>query len=134
LGDVVLAVLAEVGAVRVDDRGGVVEDAGLLLLVHRQYEDDAVLLRKCLEPLDDRPVGDLLGVLVERRVLDLAEVGPVEQLLEAQDLSTLGGRVAHRLLVHPDHRLLVARPGGLEDRGTDHSAHRDLRSLGVRGA
>ena len=82
--------------------------------------------------LDDGAVRDLFGVLVERLVLDLAEVRPVEQLLEAQDLSTLRGRVPGRLLVYLDHRLLVARPRGLEEGGTDHSAHRDLRSLGVR--
>src|SRR3954470_10689007 len=132
LGDVVLAVLAEVRAVRVEHGGGVVEDAGLLLLVHRQDEDDALFLGQRLESLDDGAVRNLLGVLVERLVLDLAEVRPVEQLLEAQDLSTLRGRVPGRLLVYLDHRLLVARPRGLEEGGTNHSAHRDLRSLGVR--
>ncbi len=129
-----LAVLAEVGAVGVDHGGRVVEDAGLLLLVHRQHEDDVQFPGERLEALDDRTVGDPLGVLVERRVLDLAEVRSVEQLLEAQDLSALGGRVADRLLVDLDHRFLVAGPGRLEDGGTDHWAHRDLRSLGVRGA
>ncbi len=81
-----LAVLAEVGAVRVDHGGGVVEDAGLFLLVHRQHEDDAQFAGERLEAPDDGSLGDPLGVLVERRVLDLAEVGSVEQLLEAQDL------------------------------------------------
>ncbi len=127
LGDVGLAVLAEVGAVRVDHGRGVVEDSRLLLLVHRQDQDDAQFAGECLEALDGRTLGDPLGVLVEGLVLDLAEVGAVEQLLEAEDLGALRGGVAGRLLVHLDHGFLVAGPGGLEEGGTDHSAHRDLR-------
>src|SRR3954451_13249726 len=44
LRDVVLAVLAEVGAVRVDHRGRVVVDARLLLLVHRHDQHHVVLV------------------------------------------------------------------------------------------
>ena len=43
--DVVLAVLAEIGAVGVVDRGGVVVDAGLLALVDRHDHRHLVLLR-----------------------------------------------------------------------------------------
>src|ERR1700761_945324 len=80
--EVVLAVLAEVGPVGVDHRGRVVEKARLLKLVHREDHDHAELGRELREALGDR-AGHRLGVLVELRVLHLAEVGAVEKLLEA---------------------------------------------------
>ncbi len=85
LGNVVLSVFTEVTAVGVDHGGGVVEDAGLLLLVHRQDHDDAEFLGQGLETLGGR-AGDRLRVGVELGVLHLAEVRAVEQLLETDDL------------------------------------------------
>jgi hypothetical protein len=58
LGDVGLAVLAQVGAVGVDDRGGVVEIPGLFLFVHRQHQHHAVLRGELLEALGGGAVGD----------------------------------------------------------------------------
>ena len=75
------------------------------------------LLGERLEPLGGGAVGDVLGVLVVLGVLHLAEVGTVEQLLEADDLRALGGGVAGGVLVFDDHRLLVAGPVGLQQRG-----------------
>ena len=76
----------------------------------------AELLGERGEALHDRAVGRL-GVAVVLLVLGDAEVGPVEQLLEADDLRALGGGVARELLVLVEHRLLVAGPGRLADGG-----------------
>jgi hypothetical protein len=117
-----LAVLAEVAPVGVDDRGRVVEDAGLLLLVHRQHHHHAQLGGERLEALGGRP-RDRLGVRVVLLVLDLAEVRAVEELLEADHLRALGGGLAGVLLVSLDHRFLVAGPGGLDERRADEACH-----------
>ncbi len=69
-----------------------------------------------LETLRGRAVGDGLGVAVELGVLDLAEVGPVEQFLEAHHLGAGLGGLTQVLLVEVDHRLLVAGPGRLDHR------------------
>ena len=74
------------------------------------------LLGQRREALHDRPVGRL-GVAVVLLVLGDAEVGPVEELLEADHLRALGRGVPRELLVLVEHRLLVAGPGGLGDRG-----------------
>src|SRR3546814_15760007 len=59
LRDVGLAVLAEVAAVGVDHRAGVVVDAGDVLLVDRHHDDHRVLLRIILHKADGRAVGHL---------------------------------------------------------------------------
>src|SRR5688572_7668841 len=115
LRDVLLAVLAEVRAVGVDHGGGVVVQAVLHDLVHRQQHHHPQFLGDGLEPLRGRAVGDLLGVGVVLGLLDLAEARPVEELLEADHLRSLGARLAGRLLVFVDHRLLVAGPVGLQE-------------------
>jgi hypothetical protein len=115
---VVLAVRAEDRAVGVDDDRGVVVDAGLLLLVDRQHHDHAELLRERREALHDGPVGRL-GVVVVLHVLGDAEVGPVEELLEADHLGSLLLRLTGELLVLVEHGLLVARPGRLRDGRSD---------------
>ena len=138
--DVGLAVLAEVRPVRVDHGGRVVVDArGLLvLLVHRGDDDHAGLLGEVLHPLGRRSVGDVLGVAVVLGVLHLAEVRPVEQLLEQDELGTLLGRLVRVALVLLDHRFLVAGPARLDERTADGSGHRGsphsrgLRSKGQR--
>ena len=53
-----LAIFAEIFSVGVDDRGGVVVDAGLLFLVDRNNDHHAVLLRHVLHQLDCRPIGN----------------------------------------------------------------------------
>src|SRR5919112_623063 len=116
--DVVLAVLAEDAAVRVHHHGGVVVDAGLLLLIDRQHHDHAELTRQRGEALHDGPVGRL-GVVVVLDVLGDAEVGPVEELLEADDLSALRLGVPGEALVQVQHRGLVTRPGRLGDSCSD---------------
>src|SRR3954447_7384118 len=77
LRDVLFAELAEVLAVGVDDRRGVVIDAGLLMLVHRQHHHHPELLGDARELLRRRPVRDQLRVAVVLGVLHLAEVRAV---------------------------------------------------------
>src|SRR6202035_535892 len=119
--EVVLAVLAEVRPVGVDHRGRVVEKARLLDLVHRQDHDHVELGRELREALGDR-AGHRLGVLVELRLLHLAEVRSVEELLEADHPGALRGGQPGLLLVVSDHAFLVARPDGLHE-GRSHDRH-----------
>ncbi len=90
LRDVCLAVLAEVRAVGVDHHGGVVVDALHRLFVDRQDEHDAELLRELRHHRDGRTG---LGVLRRAEPLGVAlvgaEVGTVEDLLQAHDLRAL---------------------------------------------
>ena len=102
----------------------------LVLLVHRRHDDHAGLLGEVLHPLGRRAVGDQLGVAVVAGVLDLAEVRPVEQLLEQDELGTLLGGLVGSLLVLLDHRFLVAGPAGLDERAADGSGHVGVTSLG----
>jgi hypothetical protein len=111
---VLFAVLAQIAAVGVDDRGGVVVQAGLHDFIHRQYEHHSQLLGDALEALGGGAVRDVLGVVVVLGILHLAEVRTVEQLLEAHDLSTLLGCVTGSCLVLVDHLVLAARPVGLQ--------------------
>src|SRR6266540_4066800 len=123
LRDVLLAVLAEVRPVGVDHRGGVVVDTGLLFLVDRDDEDDAVLARHVLHQLRGRPARDRLGVRVVVRVLHLAEVRPVEQLLQAHHLRALRGGGADRGDRVLDHGFLVAGPLLLHQTGANDLRH-----------
>src|SRR4051794_31119075 len=116
--DVVLAVLAEDGAVGIHHDGGVVVDPRLVLLVDREDHHHLQLLRELREALHRGAVGRL-GVVVVLGVLGDAEVGAVEELLEADDLRTLLRCLPREALVLRDHRLLVAGPSGLGDRGSD---------------
>ncbi len=124
--DVGLSVLAEVAPVGVDDRGRVVVDSGggLVLLVHRRDDDHAGLLGEILHALRRRPVGDQFRVAVVLRILHLAEVGPVEELLEEHHLGALRRRVVGVALVLLDHRFLVAGPGRLEQGAANDARHR----------
>ena len=62
---------------------------------------------------DGRPVGHALGEVVPARLLLGAEVGAVEELLQAQDLGLLPGRLGDQLDVLVDHRLLDRGQAGL---------------------
>ena len=130
LRDVVLAILAEVAAVGIDDEGGVVKHAGLLLLVDGDDEHQVQLAREPAHQLGRRSPRHCLGVGKVRRVLHLAEIRAVEELLEAEDLRSLGGCLARPFDAGVDHRLLLARPLALDERHTHHVRHRHpARSL-----
>ena len=121
----VLRYLPRYVAVGVDHGRGVVVDPGrvAVLLVHRHHEDHAQLLGQGLHPLGGRAVGDELGVAVVLRILDLAEVGAVEELLEEHHLGALLRRLVGVALVLLDHRLLVAGPARLQERTSDVTGH-----------
>ena len=104
--DVRLAVLAEVGPVGVDHRRSVVVDARLLFLVDRRDDHHPMLLRQLAHERNRRPVGHALGQVVPAGFLLGAEVGAVEELLQAQDLHLLARRLADERHVAVDHRLL----------------------------
>jgi hypothetical protein len=123
VGDVLLAVLAEVGAVLLDDGGRVVEEAVVLLLEDRDHDDHLGLLGEVLHEPRRRAVGDRLGVLEMLVLLHRAEVRPVEQLLEAHHLGTLLGSLAGVVGILFDHRVLVTRPLGLDDGGPNDVGH-----------
>src|SRR5215469_7370710 len=128
LRDVVLAVLAEEGAVGVDDRGGVVEDAFLLRFIDRHDQYHLVLARDVTHQPDGRPVGHRLGPGVPLGLLHLAEVRAVEEFLQAGDARALGRGVPdrrHRVL---HHRILVAGPLLLDQGGTYDIGHAGLLS------
>ena len=61
LGDVRFTVLAQVRAVGVDDRGGVVIDPGQVFLVNGHDEANAVLFGQFHHQFGCRPVGNALG-------------------------------------------------------------------------
>ncbi len=130
----VLAVLAEVGAVRVDHGGGVVVETGLLDLEHRGDDHHAGLARELRHPGDGGAVRHRLGPAVVLRLLDLAEVGGVEDLLEPDDPRAPAGRLAGVLLVFRHHGLGVAGPGGLDQSGADDVGHELLLRRDVRAS
>src|SRR5215475_1240696 len=132
LRDVVLAVLTEEGAVGVDDRGGVVQDAFLLRLVDRHDEHHLVLTRDVTHQPHGRPVGHRLGPRVPLGLLHLAEVRSVEELLQAGDARALGGGVPDRRHRVFHHRVLVAGPLLLDQGGTYDVGHAGLLSLAGR--
>ena len=104
--DVGLAVLAEVAAVVVDHGGGVVVDAFLLDFVDGNDEGDVVLPGQVLHQPDGGAVGDGLGEVVPLGGLLGAEVGPVEDLLQADDLGAGFGGLLDVGDVLVDHGLL----------------------------
>ncbi len=100
-----LAVLAQVAAIGIDDRGRVVEHPAHRQLVERRHDDHLVLPGTGLHQLGGR-TGDRLGSGVPAFVLAGAEVGAVEDLLEAEDLHALLRRLVDEREVLVEHRLL----------------------------
>src|SRR5712691_10156017 len=84
--DVVLAVLAEILSVGIDHGSSVEVNARHLHLIHRHDQRHAVFLRKLPHVRDGWPAGHGLGKVVPLGLLLGAEVWPVEQLLEPEDL------------------------------------------------
>src|SRR5918993_762398 len=106
VGNMVLAVLAEIPAVRVDDRRRVVVDAGHLFFINRHHHDHAVLLRDLLHQADRRTIRDSFDHLVPAALLLGAEIGPVEELLQAQELHAAAPCLLDERHVLVDHAAL----------------------------
>src|SRR5215467_8014053 len=128
LRNVVLAVLAEEGAVGVDHRGGVVEDTFLFLLVDGHDQDHVVFAGHVAHEPHGRPVRHRLGPGVPLGLLHLAEVRAVEEFLKAGDARALRSCFPHRRHGVLHHRVLVAGPLLLDQGGTYDIGHAGLLS------
>ncbi len=122
LGDVVLAVLAQEGAVGVDHRRRVVVGAFVDHLEHRYDQHHPGLLGQGLHEVCGRTRHGF-GVGEVRAVLHGAEVRGGEDLLEAQHLGTLVGSLPGIPDLLVDHRLLVPGPFGLNEGSSDGIGH-----------
>ena len=128
LRDVDLAELAEIAAVGVDHRRRVVVDAGHRLLVDRHDDDHGVLAGEVLHQPGGRAVRNRLGRAVPFRILAWAEIGLGEDLLEAQHLDALLGRLGDERQVRLDHQVAdlrrrhaaIALEAHLDEPGLDH--------------
>src|ERR1035441_7459190 len=112
-----LAVLAEEAAIVVDDGGGVVVDACLLDFVDGHDEGNVILPGQILHEADGGSVGDGFGEIVPAGGLLGAEIGPVEDLLEADDLGAGAGGLLDISDVLIDHGLLGGWKRGLRRGG-----------------
>ena len=126
LGNVGLAVLAQVGPVGVDHRRGVEVETVVFFLEDGDDEHHPGFFGEVLHPAGSRAVGDWLGVVEVLVLLHLAEVGAVEKLLEAHHLYALPGGLPGVLDGLFDHRFLVAGPLGLDDGCSDNVRHAGL--------
>src|SRR5690606_14297310 len=112
VGNVHLPVYAEQRPIRIHYHGGVVVEAGRPLLENRNDEDDLELAGELPEPLGGG-AGDRLREVESLGLGYLAEVGCVEELLQADDLSAAPSRLANRLLVRRDRLFLPLAHGEL---------------------
>ena len=111
VGNVHLAILAEIGAVGVDDRRCVVVNARRAPLEKRSNDHDVELLRQRLQLLSRRP-GNRLGKIEIFVILNLAEIHRAKELLQAYDLRTPTGGLSNAAFCRPklasklsEHRL-----------------------------
>jgi len=118
--NVMLAILAQIAAVGIDYRSGVVVDAGGLFLVDRHHDHHPVPARQLLHQLDGGAVGNALGGLVPARILLGAKIRAGEDFLHAQNLHALGGG-------------LFDQRQGLVDVGFADDGDRFIRRTGHRG-
>jgi hypothetical protein len=88
MGNVVLAVFSQIGPVGVEHGGGVVIHSSHCTLVDRHHDHHLVLSRILLQSLDGWSGARLRGI-VPALVLRRAEIGSVEDLLQAEDLDAV---------------------------------------------
>ena len=93
LGDMGLAVLAQIAAVGVDHRRGIVVEPGHDLFIDRHDDHHTVLLSGLLHQPRGVAVRNRFGGRVPLFVLARAEIGLGEDLLKAEDLHALLGRL-----------------------------------------
>ena len=84
-----LAILAEIAAIRINYRGGVVIDAGHIFFINRYNNDHVVLLRIFLHQSGRVAIRNTLGRAVPFAVLARAEICLGKYFLKAQNLHTL---------------------------------------------
>src|SRR5262249_47368295 len=112
--DVMFAILPEIRAVGVDHRGGVVIDAGDFLFVNRHDEYHPVLPRHLSHRLNRRAVRDAFHHVVPAGLLFGAEVGTVEEFLQAEELDAAPRRFFDERLMLAEHPLLDVVGGTFE--------------------
>jgi hypothetical protein len=83
---VLLTILTQKGTIRIYNGRGVVINRYTYFFVHRSDNHHAVLLGYILKKLSGRALRDRLRHGVPAAVLNLAEVGGVEEFLQARDL------------------------------------------------
>src|SRR6185436_1239293 len=115
LRDVGLSILAQVLAVGVDDRGGVVVHAGHRFLVDRNDHHHAIFLRVLLHELCGVAIGNRFGRRVPFAILAGTKVRLREDFLEAQYLHARGARPVDERNVRLEHAVpdLLRTHGGL---------------------
>src|SRR5690606_27644840 len=123
--DVHLAIHAQHGPVRVYHGSRVPVHAGCLTLEDRGYDDDLQLLRKLLHA-PDTGTGDGLREVEAVCRLPLAEVRPIVELLQADDLRPAGVGFPHAL------HGVVDRALGLSGYGHLHQTYREGHACHIR--
>jgi len=103
LRDMRLAILAEIAAVCIDNRGGVVVDARHLFLVDGHHDNHLVLLRVFLHELRRMALRDALRGGVPLPVLARTEIGLGKHFLETKHLHALLARVFDHGNMSIDH-------------------------------
>src|SRR5262249_6334753 len=101
-----LAILSKVSSIRIYHRRGIVVNAGHFFFVDRNDHRHPMLARELAHELRRRPIRYALYEVVPVRVLLGREVRTIEELLQADDLTSLTSRVLNHRDVFVDHRLL----------------------------
>ena len=125
-----LAELAEIAAVRIHHRCGVVIDAGAGLLIDWHHERHAEPARFFAHGPDGGAVRHPLGGAVPLAVLFGGDVGQVEDFLEPQQLDSLPRRLLHERAMRGNH--LLADPLGRLGCGIALEAHLDEPAFHLR--
>src|ERR1035438_8336039 len=107
--NVMLAVLAQIRAIRIDNSRGIEIEARHLLFINRDDDRHAVLGGNLLHEQSSGSAGNALGQVVPANVLLGAEIRAVEKFLQAEDLHFFFGGLLDQLEVLVDHRLLDLR-------------------------
>ena len=119
VGDVHLAVFAEVGAVGIDDGGGVVVEPFGTLFKHGADDDHPQFFGEGHEVLSGGSLGDGFGKGEVLIALFVAEIKGGKKLLEANDLRTVGGKLTNFLCVALDVGGFVGHATHLGDSNFD---------------
>src|ERR1700757_2315867 len=133
---VMFAVLAEVSAVGVDDRGRVEIHAWHVLFVDRNNNHHFMLRCDLLHELNGRPIRHALCQFVPASVLLRAKIRAIEKLLQTEDFRFLARRLIDQFQVFVDHRLpdLFERAigaeciAGLNQSAADNARHGSSKS------
>jgi hypothetical protein len=133
--DVVLAVLAQIASVCIDDCGSIEIHSRHLLFVNRDYDCHLMFGGDLLHQLGSRSVWNSFCELVPADVLLGAEIGAVEQLLQAKDFHFFLCRLLDKLKMLVDHgfldlwqRAVAAQHVTRLDEATAHNAGHECTS------